>query len=43
MNIRKERWKQALLDIWKLNRAHVGTEISLGYKKLKSYYKDINI
>ena len=43
MNIRKERWKQALLDIWKFNRAHVGTEISLGYKKLKSYYKDINI
>jgi len=43
MNIKKERWKLALLDVWKLNRAHVGTEISLGYRKLKSYYTNINI
>ncbi len=37
MNIKKERWKLALLDVWKLNRAHVGTEISRGDRKLKSY------
>ncbi len=43
MKISKNRWKEALLDIWHLNRAHVGTEISLGYRKLKKYYKNINI
>ena len=41
--VEKNRWKRALLDIWHLNRAHVGTEISLAYRRLKKYYKDINI
>lgn len=39
----EKRWWSALLDIWHLNRAHVGTDISIGYRRLKKYYKDIKI
>ena len=39
----EKRWWRALLDIWHLNRAHVGTDISIGYRRLKKYYKDIKI
>tara|TARA_B100000035_G_scaffold315035_1_gene333572 strand:+ start:1086 stop:2474 length:1389 start_codon:yes stop_codon:yes gene_type:complete len=43
MRKKSEKWQNALDEIWYLNRAHVGSEISLGYKKLKKFYKDINI
>lgn len=43
MKKKSEKWQNALNEIWHLNRAHVGSEISLGYKKLKKFYKDLNI
>lgn len=39
----EKRWWKALLEIWHLNRAHVGTDISKGYRKLRSFYRDIKI
>ena len=43
-NIKKiSHWKKALLEIWKLNRVHVSTEMSLAYRLLKKYYKNLKI
>ena len=35
--------KKALNEIWKLNRVHVSTEMSLAYRLLKKYYKNLKI
>tara|TARA_B100000029_G_scaffold484866_1_gene537544 strand:- start:2869 stop:4281 length:1413 start_codon:yes stop_codon:yes gene_type:complete len=36
-------WKKALNEIWKLNRVHVSSEMSFGYRLLKKYYKGLKI
>jgi aminopeptidase-like protein len=36
-------WKKALNEIWRLNRVHVSSEMSLAYRLLKKHYKKIKI
>ena len=36
-------WKKALNQIWKLNRVHVSSEMSLGYRLLKKNYKNLSV
>lgn len=43
MNNIKNRWFKALNSIWALNRVHVSSEMSYGYKLLKNYYDNIKI
>jgi len=38
-----KRWKEALSEIWHLNRVHVSTEMSSAYRFLKKHYKKIKI
>ena len=37
-NINLKRCKNALRDIWYLNRVHVSEEMSLAYRRLKKYF-----
>ena len=35
--------KNALKEIWRLNRVHVSKEMSVAYRLLKKYYNDLKI
>ena len=43
ISIKNQKWKAALQDIWPLNRVHVSTEMSLAYRILQKYYKELKI
>ena len=36
-------WMELVEKIWRLNRVHASTEMSLAYELLKKYYRDIDI
>jgi len=42
-NINLRHCKNALKDIWYLNRVHVSEEMSLAYRRLKKYFTTLKI